>query len=163
VLAAVAWQILSATLESEFNIDPSFVTDRLLWILDPEGRSDFSQAERLQLAEQGWRQLLASPIFGNGVGSTEFWQLRSSTHNLYLMLGSDFGVAGLLVLPFLLLAALRGQWRAAGGGAAAAVFLLFWGLLSHNVLTEFYCLVAISLIAASADRARREAIGAVAS
>jgi O-antigen ligase len=99
------------------------------------------------LAERGWLQFVASPLFGNGLGSTELWELRTSTHNLYIMLASDFGLVGWLVLPVLLLAAVRRDITTLPGGVAA-VFLLLWGLVSHNVLGEYYILIAISLMAA---------------
>jgi hypothetical protein len=51
------------------------------------------------------------------------------------------------VLPALLLAAVRRDLTALPGGVAAA-FLLLWGLVSHNVLGEYYILIAMSLMAA---------------
>lgn len=162
VLAAGAgyafWLVFSAELQSRFNVDPALVLDRVLWILDPSGRADFSQEERVDLAERGWLQFVASPYFGNGLGSTELWELRTSTHNLYLMLASDFGLLGWFVLPLLLAAAIRGDYARLTGGAAAA-FLLFWGLLSHNVLSEYYILLAMSLMAAIAASRSRERDG----
>ena len=143
----VFWLVFSAELQSRFNIDPALVLDRILWILDPSGRADFSQEERVDLAERGWLQFVASPYFGNGLGSTELWELRTSTHNLYLMLASDFGIVGWFILPLLLIAVVRRSVLALTGGVAAA-FLLFWALLSHNVLSEYYILLAISLMAA---------------
>lgn len=147
VAGYVFWLAFATELQSRFNVDPALVLDRILWILDPSGRSDFSQAERAILAERGWLQFVASPFFGNGLGSTELWELRTSTHNLYIMLASDFGLVGWLVLPALLLAAVRRDLTAPPGGVAAA-FLLLWGLVSHNVLGEYYILIAISLMAA---------------
>lgn len=141
------WLAFSAELQSRFNVDPALVLDRVLWILDSSGRVDFSQAERAALAERGWLQFVASPFFGNGLGSTELWELRTSTHNLYIMLASDFGLVGWLVLPVLLLAAVRRNVTTLPGGVAAA-FLLLWGLISHNVLGEHYILIAMSLMAA---------------
>lgn len=150
----VFWLIFSAELQSRFNIDPSLILDRVLWILDPSGRADFSQEERVELAERGWLQFLASPYFGNGLGSTELWELRTSTHNLYLMLASDFGIVGLFVLPVLLAAVIRSDVMSLTGGVAAT-FLLFWALLSHNVLSEYYMLLAMSLMAAVSAAERR--------
>lgn len=142
-----AWQVFAAEFESRFSIDPGLVLDRILWILDPSGRSDFSQAERVLLAERGWLQFVASPFWGNGLGSTELWEVRQSTHNLYLMLASDFGLAGFLVLPLIVASATGRRVFSLTGGVAAA-FLLMWGLLSHNVLTEFYMMLGIALMAA---------------
>jgi O-antigen ligase len=152
------WLAFSAELQSRFNVDPALVLDRILWILDPSGRADFSQAERAILAERGWLQFVASPFFGNGLGSTELWELRTSTHNLYIMLASDFGLVGWLVLPALLLAAVRRDFTALPGGVAAA-FLLLLGLVSHNVLGEYYILIGMSLMAAVSGTRERSADG----
>lgn len=150
----VFWLVFSAELQSRFNVDPSLVLDRVLWILDPSGRADFSQDERVDLAERGWLQFVASPYVGNGLGSTELWELRTSTHNLYLMLASDFGIVGWFVLPLLLVAAVKRDVLSLTGGVAAA-FLLFWALLSHNVLSEYYILIGMSLMAAVSATRRR--------
>jgi O-antigen ligase len=122
--------------------------DRLEWILDPTGRSDFSQEERVELLERGWAQFLTSPLVGNGVGSTELWEERYSTHNMYVLLASDFGFIGLLILPCIVLAAVGSRAAGFSDAAVAGQFLLFWGLFSHNVLSEYYLLVVIGLIAA---------------
>jgi O-antigen ligase len=147
ILGYAAWQVFAAEFESRFSIDPDLVRDRILWILDPSGRSDFSQADRLLLAERGWLQFVASPFWGTGLGSTELWEVSQSTHNLYLMLASDFGLAGFLVFPFIVAIAVGRRVFSLTGGIAAA-FLLMWGLLSHNPLTEFYMMLGIALMAA---------------
>ena len=147
-LAWIAWLVVAAQLEERFHINPQMALDRILWILDPEGRADFSQAERVELLERGWDQFLAAPLTGHGVGSTELWDARTSTHNMYVALASDFGVLGLLVLPCVILSAIgRGLGRPRDA-AVTGLFLLFWGLFSHNILSEYYLLIAISLIAA---------------
>jgi O-antigen ligase len=149
VLGWVAWAFVLPVIASDFKLDPAIIIDRILWLLDPGTRSDFSQVERVELAEKGWLQFVASPWFGNGVGSTELWEARSSTHNVYLMLMSDFGWIGVLVLPALALAAAQGQ-NAAGRRCRVAfvAFLLLHGTLSHNLLTDLFLLVTIALLAA---------------
>jgi hypothetical protein len=157
VLASVSWitwLLVAAELEDRFHIDPEVALDRVFWILDPSNRSDFSEWERLMLLERGWEQFLGSPFLGNGLGSTELWEARSSTHNEYVMQASDFGVLGLFVLPAFVLAAVGTQRFALTDAAVTGLFLLFWGLFSHNILSEFYLLLTISLIAAlSRDKA----------
>jgi O-antigen ligase len=142
-----AWRVFAAELESRFSIDPGLVLDRVFWILDPSGRSDFSQADRLLLAERGWLQFVGSPFWGNGLGSTELWEMRQSTHNLYLRLASDFGLAGFLMFPLIVASAI-GRGRGALTGSIAAAFLLMWGLVSHDSLTEYYMMLGIALMAA---------------
>ena len=151
-LTWIAWLIASSELQERFNIDPEVALDRVLWILDPTGRSDFSQEERFEVLERGWEQFLASPLVGNGVGSTELWEARASTHNMYVMLASDFGLIGLLAFPSIVLAAMGSRVTAFGDAFVAALFLLFWGLFSHNILSEYYLLITISMIAALSRR-----------
>jgi O-antigen ligase len=148
VMTWIGWLIVSAELEKRYHIDPQMALDRLEWVLDPSGRSDFSQNERLELLTRGWSQFLASPIVGNGVGSTELWEVRSSTHNMYVMLASDFGLIGLLILPAIVLAAMGPQAGTLSDAAIAGLFILFWGLFSHNVLGEYYLVLSIALTAA---------------
>jgi O-antigen ligase len=144
----LTWLVVSAELQERFNIDPQVALDRLEWILDPSGRSDYSQEERAELLERGWNQFLAAPLVGNSIGSTELWEARSSTHNIYVMLASDFGLIGLLAFPVIVLAAM-GRWAGRLTDArVAGLFLLFWGLFSHNILGEYYLLIVVGLIAA---------------
>jgi O-Antigen ligase len=152
VATYLAWLVVSAELQERFNIDPQVALDRLEWILDPSGRSDFSQEERVELLERGWAQFLASPLVGNGVGSAELWEERYSTHNMYVLLASDFGFIGLLILPCIVLAAVGGWAAGLTDAAVAGLFLLFWGLFSHNILGEYYLLIAIGMIAALSRR-----------
>jgi O-antigen ligase len=151
-LTAIAWLLVSAELQERFNIDPEVALDRVLWIFDPSGRSDYSQEERIQLLERGWEQFLSSPLVGNGVGSTELWEARSSTHNMYVMLASDFGIIGLLIFPCIVLAAMGTGAARLTDATVAGLFLLFWGLFSHNVLSEYYLLLTISMVAALSRR-----------
>jgi O-antigen ligase len=148
----ITWLLVSAELQDRFHIDPDVALDRLFWVLDPSNRSDFSEWERITLLERGWEQFLASPFLGNGLGSTELWEARASTHNEYVMQASDFGVLGLFVLPAFVLAAVgtRGIWLS--DAAVTGLFLLFWGFFSHNILSEYYLLLTVSLIAALSRR-----------
>lgn len=152
-LAWITWMLVAAEIQQRFNIDPAIVMDRVLWILDPSGRADFSQSERLYLMQRGLDQFYASPVAGNGIGSTELWAERTSTHNLYIMLASDFGVLGLFVLPVIVLAAMGSLPSRSREATVGGAFLLFWALFSHNVLGEFYLLIGIALLAAMAREA----------
>lgn len=150
-LTWITWLLVSAELQDRFHIDPEVALDRVFWILDPTGEHDFSEWERLALLERGLAQFLASPFVGNGVGSTELWEARSSTHNMYILLASDFGVIGLFVLPAIVLAAMGARLRLTDA-VVTGLFLLFWGFFSHNVLSEYYLLLTISLVAALSRR-----------
>jgi hypothetical protein len=144
----ITWLLVSTELQDRFHINRDMALDRLFWILDPSNRSDFSEWERIMLVERGWTQFLAHPFLGNGLGSTELWEVPSSTHNEYVALASDFGVLGLFVLPAFVLAALGTRRVALTDAVVTGLFLLFWGFFSHNVLSELYLLLSISLIAA---------------
>jgi hypothetical protein len=158
-IAWATWTVVASEVQERFNIDPSVVLDRVLWILDPSGRADFSQAERIHLLNRGLEQFFGSPVIGNGLGSTELWEERTSTHNIYVMLASDFGIAGLLVLPILVVAAMGSLPSRRREANVGGVFVMFWGLFSHNVLGEFYLLVGIALLAALARAPEREGCG----
>lgn len=153
--AWLAWELVSGELQQRLHIDPEVAMDRLLWILDPSGRADFSQEERIDLLERGWQQFLAAPVLGNGVGSTELWGARSSTHNEYVMLASDFGLIGLLVFPGIVLCAMGARLGRLTDATVTGLFLLFWGFFSHNVLSEYYLLITIAMVAAL-SRCERE-------
>lgn len=148
--AWATWLAVAAEIEQRFNIDPAVAIDRVLWILDPSGRSDFSQSERLQLLQRGLDQFLTSPLWGNGIGSTELWAERTSTHNLYVMLASDFGVLGLFVLPVIVVAAMGGIPSRAREATIGGLAILIFGIFSHNMLGEFYVLISIAMLAAIA-------------
>jgi drug/metabolite transporter superfamily protein YnfA len=54
---------------------------------------------------------------------------------------------GFLILP-LIVASSTGRRIFSLHGGVAAAFVLMWGLLSHNVLTEFYMMLGIAMMAA---------------
>ncbi|MFO1409003.1 MAG: O-antigen ligase family protein [Steroidobacteraceae bacterium] len=142
VLLAMA---LLPILAESLGINPDVISYRYSLAAEQAGSSDASStSERVYLAERGMQQFHYSELLGNGVGSTEEWAERTSTHNMYIMLASDFGVLGFLVLPALLI-----PFIGRGGGRASLVVILFvliWSLVSHNVLSEPYVLVALALV-----------------
>lgn len=104
---------------------------------------------RLNLVKEAWDLFLQHPWIGNGIGSTEHWGLHYSTHNMYLYFMDDYGITGLLLFPLLVWCVCResrGEMRKIAYCMAA--FLLFWGLLDHDVVRNYYSLFAISLMAA---------------
>lgn len=122
--------------------------ERLLWFLNPEERSDFSANERTMLAEEGWQQFVNRPLLGNGVGSTELWALRASTHNQYLQFMSDFGIAGALILPAMIGAIVLRKGPVNKSATVAMVCVALFGLVSHNIYNEYFWLLGIALAAA---------------
>lgn len=123
--------------------------ERVLVLLNPDEAGDFSTAERVFLAEQGWIQFVSNPLTGNGVGSTETWTLRGSTHNQYLQLMSDFGILGLFIIPALALVLAWGRSLRDVVPLGVAGCVILWSFLSHNVLTEYFWLLAIAVAAAT--------------
>lgn len=142
------WAVVLQVLKEQFHVDPNRVLSRVLWLTDPTVQSDFSQTDRVVLIERGWQQFLSSPLLGNGVGSTEYWELSTSTHNQYLQLASDFGVVGFLILPFIVLSITYKSWSSSGSTIVVGLFTLYWGFVSHNVLSEPYFVVALGIAAA---------------
>lgn len=155
--AAVGWFVVLPALAERFDVNTDLLVERILWFADPGARADFSQVERLQVAELGWRQVAERPVLGHGIGSTELWIVGTSTHNIYLQLASDFGLLGLLVLPalFLVLYAPRGT-DARSMANVLVPLLIVWGFFSHNVLSDlsFISMLAVAAAAAADDRAR---------
>ncbi len=115
-----------------------------LWFLNPEERADFSaNGKRTYLAELGWQQFLEHPLVGNGIGSN-----------------------GTVVVPLFdtqpVPAADERLWHCRrvctswltrrysvpyNSGAQKQVSLIvlvcvgLWGLVTHNIFTEYYWLV----------------------
>jgi hypothetical protein len=60
----------------------------------------------------------------------------------------DHGVIGFFIIPFLLLSVLWGLNRKTIDLAAPwLIFMIMWGMFSHNVLEERYILLAVALMA----------------
>jgi hypothetical protein len=117
--------------------------------------ADESAVRRKEIARGAWGMFSNSPIIGNGVAASLEGYCEVPSHNEYLSLMVDHGLGGFFILPLLVLSA---AWRAKGQASriakAASFFLLFWGLFSHNVLTEHYILLTISLLAAMSKSSR---------
>ena len=125
------------------------VLERVDWFTNPKGTTDYSLIERQDVAREAWRMFTEQPILGHGLASTKDWSYAVSSHNQYLNLMVDHGILGAFILPLLVLAV---TWGASGEAKQTAltfaVFMLFIGFFSHNVLDERYCLMMFSLMAA---------------
>jgi hypothetical protein len=113
-----------------------------------EGMVEPSTQLRLGAASLAWHEFLAKPLVGYGVGATLEWDLSASTHNIYLRHLAEYGVAGLTIVPLLVLAILR---LGPAGRPRVAMWLsaivLLWGMFSHNLLDERHFLICIALVA----------------
>ncbi len=111
---------------------------------------DSSAQDRNSVAKYGWQMFGSHPFWGNGLSSTNKWSVAPfSTHNMYLYFMADHGVIGFLFLPGAIFAVTygnRGETKVVR--VCFSLFLLMWGLFSHNVLEERYILLTFSLLAA---------------
>jgi len=123
--------------------------ERVGWVFDPAGVQDVSTEERSRVLGLSWKMFTDHPLIGNGLGSTESWSERSSTHNMYLYFMADHGIIGALILPLFCLAAV---WRAQGEALQMAIpfvlFIMFFGLFSHNVIDDYCTLICYALMSA---------------
>jgi O-antigen ligase len=145
--AAVVWQWdgIEHQLEDIGVLNPNTAM-RLDWFNNMDA-SDFSATERKQVAEFGWEMFSDSPLFGHGVGASIDWSYERSSHNEYLNMMVDHGIAGFFILPLLTLATI---WRARGEARqisfAFTAFILYFGFFSHNILNERPVLMAFALL-----------------
>ncbi|OHB73512.1 MAG: hypothetical protein A2W17_09140 [Planctomycetes bacterium RBG_16_41_13] len=142
-------------IQSGNNINVENITQRIDWFSNPFSSKDDSSNERHYVAKLSWEMFTNSPLWGNGIGSTEVWSHEVSTHNTYLRFMADFGVIGAFILPLFLLAVV---WKARGEARQTAfpfaIFVLFFGFFSHNVVEDYVTLVAFALMAAMTYRSR---------
>lgn len=143
-LASCAWLALPYVADY-IGIQPTYVTDRFIALMDSSQGADFSSNEREYLAGKGIDKYLTSPVVGSGVGSTELWVERTSTHNMFIQLLSDFGVIGGLVLPVLLWMGVVSPGPTSR--ASITTFYVMWAFFSHNILnTETALMIAVALV-----------------
>ncbi len=103
-------------------------------------REDFSVEERQSLVALGWRMFTEHPFLGAGIGATQTQAVgvvgrEAGTHNMYLTLMAEHGIAGFFVIPLMTLLA---AWGAYGNerktAIVFAVVILVWALFDHNLL-----------------------------
>jgi O-antigen ligase len=122
------------------------------------GTADFSQRERTVLAEKALALAADNPFLGGGLGSTELWNERSSTHNMYLMTMADFGLLGVLIFPALVCASAGGIAKMFRRESLIFSCLALWaGMVSHNLIGDYYFMLALALMAAQSDAGRGQA------
>jgi O-antigen ligase len=94
----------------------------------------------LHLAEKTLEEFEDAPLFGQGFGTTLYWSGLAS-HNLYLSLIADLGVAGIIVIPALVLSVGRRSWDS----YAFAVVFLLWCFFDHMVLSDSFALISLAI------------------
>lgn len=111
-------------------------------------RGDASLVARTSLAREAWGLLADHPLLGAGLGATIEWRLEESTHNIYLRLGAEYGILGLMVMPWLVaVIAKRRAMPFQLTVPALVVAFAVSGLFSHNVLNEWPSLVSLAIAA----------------
>jgi hypothetical protein len=122
-------------------------------------RDDSAQA-RVAAAEHSLGLFAARPFTGHGTGRAREYPLDvDGPHNMYLFFLVDHGVLGAFILPaFAIASALGARGEVARVAAPFMLFLLFWGLFSHNVVEERYILLSMALMASLADQGRIDQI-----
>jgi len=124
------------------------VLDRLAFF-EGGGAEDASAEERVVVAQLAWQTFADHPVTGTGTGATTENDFVVGPHNIYLAMMAEHGISGLFIVPALLLATLWGANRdTAAVTIPFALFIIFWGFFSHNVLEERYILLSFALVAA---------------
>lgn len=124
------------------------ILGRIEWFQNPSSSED-SAGSRLDVAIQAWQMFAEHPFLGNGIGSTLELSVGISTHNMYLYFMTDHGILGAFILPLLVYTVtLHARAESKYIGLAFAIFVLFWGLFSHTILSDRYTLIMFSLMAA---------------
>ena len=160
LIASPVWVDLQQTLEQRgvLNLD---VVGRIAFFTGGQSE-DASSTERKAVADAAWNLFGQRPLTGWGTNASNRMEgFDVGTHNIYLALMADHGILGLLLLPALLLSVLWGVNRRSFDQVFPwMMFMLVWGMFSHNILEERYILLATALTASIvASRRTREEPG----
>jgi O-antigen ligase len=160
IVLALFWTVIMTFIAGNNEINSANVLGRINWFLSPDKNVNFSTESRLEVMKKAWAMFLKHPIVGNGVGSTDVWSYSISTHNMYLVYMADYGLIGLILFLTLVLAVVHGlRGPARTTGLAFAVFVLYWGFFSHNIVDNYFSLFALTLMASIATLSTKTKIG----
>ena len=144
------WDQLQYKLE-DLGVLNTNVVERVQWFNKPVADDD-SATDRHDVAEIAFEKFSEQPVLGNGVGASlrllrVHGDVEISSHNQYLNMMIDHGLLGIFILPLFVLATV---WRARGEakhiGITLALFMLFMGFFSHNLLQDRYTLLPLALV-----------------
>lgn len=148
---------------SSDEINLANVEGRIDYFLTGGEIADDSALERKDVALLAWRMISENPFIGNGLGSTQILGLGRGTHNMYLSLAAEQGVAGVLLYLIFIVLILRKGWRMFDrhfsqqtqdvGSALLCMgaYFAFMGLFSHNLLDQPLGLFVLALLVAAAN------------
>jgi O-antigen ligase len=140
------------------NVDPRGITARLEWFQNPLAKKEDSAEGRVEVVRIAWDMVSEHPILGCGIASTEnLNNLGISTHNMYLLHMAEHGILGVFILPLFVYAVTRhSRGESKDIALAFTIFILWWGMFSHNVAEERYILLCFSLMASMNVTSRLE-------
>ncbi|MDA8387638.1 MAG: O-antigen ligase family protein [Nitrospiraceae bacterium] len=103
---------------------------------------DYSSRARLAVAQRGLELFLERPFFGWGIGSTQDLYSGVSTHDMFILLGAEYGIIGVLIFCALIWVLWRAHTEHSG-----LIALLYGvaGLFSHNNLEASSVMVVLAL------------------
>lgn len=130
-------------------INVTNITERINWFSNPYYIEEASSKVRKHVAKVSWEMFANSPLWGNGIGTTDTWIEETSTHNIYLYFMADYGIIGAFIAPLFIASVV---WKARGEARQIAIpfatFVFFWGIFNHNLVEEYYSLISFALMAA---------------
>jgi O-antigen ligase len=142
IVAGAACFALFAMLDLSSTIADSDLLTKDTWSRLTLRWSDSSEKDRMNLAEKTLEQFESAPLIGQGFGTATFWA-DDQSHNAYLGLLADCGILGALVIPGLIFSLRRADWEFY---TFASIFLV-WSFFYHDVLTDFFGLIAVAVVA----------------
>jgi O-antigen ligase len=108
-----------------------------------EYETDDSTQGRLQVAIASWELIEQSPWVGHGLGSSNVQKTRVFPHNMFLLIGVEMGLLGVVAYLALFIV----LWRKKGGISKVFVTALFCAsLFSHNLLDYSTIWLAYALL-----------------
>ncbi len=150
--AMLVLSIVIATAFASVQLEQSSINnilERTEWLSNPLDIQDDSGLERAGVLRLAWIYFLQSPAFGHGLGTTYLWEERSGTHNIYMELVVQFGLFGPLLLLWLFYGvAYKTTLTSKTMCRASILAFIFWGLFSHNLLSDYSIPVMFALISA---------------
>jgi len=129
------------------QFDVANIAQRLDWFSTFGKSRDFSENERIRVANKALAVMEENALLGVGISKIRSWNVLP--HNMYLYFGVQYGVLGLLIYPLFLMACVaRGWWQNRAIFLPFVVVMLFLGLVSHNMMESYFIFIASALVAA---------------